>query len=144
VTVLVAVADDDLWNRVLAVGLRLAEAFDEPVSVVHLTADASAGADARGLRDRINDALADADVSYDVSIEHAGRSGARSGRSIGRQVADIAADVDVSHVVIGHASGRSLREALQGSAAFGLADDAAVPVTVVPGGMSEPSSPTDV
>jgi nucleotide-binding universal stress UspA family protein len=135
VTVLVAVADDDLRERVLAVGVKLARAFDEPLSVVHLTRDAVADGDARRLREQVAASLADARVESTVAVEHVGRANLRPARSVGHAVADLAADVDVSHVVIGHAAVGSIRGVASGSAAFALVDDADVPVTVVPEGV---------
>jgi nucleotide-binding universal stress UspA family protein len=131
-TILVAVADDDLRDRVLAMGVELGTAFEEPLYVVHLTEDEVADGDTRTIRHEIEETLADSGVEYTVAVEHAGFTTGRSGRSTGKQLAEIAADVDISHVVVGHESKRALRSLAQGNTAFAVADATNIPVTIVP------------
>jgi nucleotide-binding universal stress UspA family protein len=131
-TVLVAVADDDLRERVVAVGIELGRAFEEPLYVVHLTADETADAEAREVRTEMDDRLADVGIDYDVAVEHAGFTRGRSGNATGKQLAEIASDVTISHIVVGHHTKRALRSFAEGSTAFAVAEAASVPVTVVP------------
>lgn len=133
-TVLVAVADDDLRERVVDIGIELGRAFEEPLYVVHLTEDAEADAHTRQVRAEIEARLAalDAAVEYDVAVEHAGFSRGRRGNATGKQLAEIASDVAISHIVVGHHSKRLLRSVAQGSTAVAVAEAASVPVTVVP------------
>lgn len=131
-TILVAVADDDLRDQVLTMGVRLGTAFEEPLYVVHLTEDEVADGDTRQTRHELEESLADTGVDYSVAVEHAGFTTGRSGRSTGKQLAEIAADVEISHVVVGHESKRALRSLARGNTAFAVADAANIPVTIVP------------
>jgi nucleotide-binding universal stress UspA family protein len=131
-TVLVAIADDDLRERVVDVGTQLGRAFEEPLYVVHLTEDEVADGHAREVRAEIDDRLAGAEIEYDVAVEHAGLTRGRSGNATGRMLAEIASDVTISHIVVGHHTKRALRSLAEGSTAFAVAEAASVPVTVVP------------
>jgi nucleotide-binding universal stress UspA family protein len=130
--ILVAVADDDLKERVIDIGVEMGRAFEESLYVVHLTEDEIADAEARQVRTDIDARLEGADVEYDVAVEHMGVTRGRSGHATGRQLAEIASDVAIGHVVVGHHSKRALRSLAEGNTAMALAEAASVPVTVVP------------
>lgn len=131
-TILVAVTDDGLSDRVLDVAVDLGRDLDEDLYVVHLTTNESATGDERRLRDELRDGLADEPVGSTVAIEHLGRGGTRSGRAVGRELADLASDTGVTHAVIGYRSKSTLRRLAEGTTAFAVAQGADVPVTVVP------------
>jgi K+-sensing histidine kinase KdpD len=139
-TILVAVADDDLRERVVDVGIRLGRAFEEPLYVVHLTDDEVADADARETRSELAAHLADAGIEYDVAVEHAGFTRGRSGAATGKQVAEIASDVAITHIVVGHHTKHALRALAEGRTAFAVAEAASVPVTVVPESLQKRSN----
>jgi len=131
-TILVAVADDHIRDRVIDVAVELGRALDRELYVVHLVSEADAGIDAKRIRDDIRDRVADETVPVTVSLEHVGHMGARQGPRVGQELVEIATDVDISHIVIGHTSKPLVKNLTQGSAAFAVADTADVPVTVVP------------
>jgi nucleotide-binding universal stress UspA family protein len=131
-TILAAVADDDLRAQVLEVGIEMARAFGEPLYVVHLTDDEVADAEARQIRSEMSDRLTDAGIEYDVAVEHVGLTRGRSGKAAGKQLVEIASDVSISHLVVGHHTKRALRNLTEGSTAVTVADAASVPVTIVP------------
>jgi nucleotide-binding universal stress UspA family protein len=134
-TVLVAVADDAVRQRVLGVGVALGQALGEELYVVHLTDEEYADREIRAVRDRLRDELRDRGVAFSVSIEHVEHAGSRPGTAVGRQLADIASDVEITHVVVGHRSKELVGRLVRGDTAFALADAADVPVTVVPEGL---------
>jgi K+-sensing histidine kinase KdpD len=131
-SILVAIGDDDRYESVLTVALRLASGLDQDLRVAHITADASASADERSFRDEVREFLSEADVSVDVDLEHIGRGGLRSGTAVGKQLVDISNDVSVDHIVIGHRSKNRLTAAREGHTGFVVAEQAPVPVTIVP------------
>jgi nucleotide-binding universal stress UspA family protein len=134
-TVLVAVADDGMRQRVLDVAVGLGRAFGEDLYVVHLTDEEYADGERRAIRDRVREQLADADVEFSVSIEHVEHRGARASTTVGRQLADIASDVHITHAVVGHRSKELVGRLVKGDTAFAVAEAATVPVTVVPEGV---------
>jgi nucleotide-binding universal stress UspA family protein len=131
-TLLVAVADDELRDAVLETAVELGAALETDLEVVHLTTDATADGDARAIRDQVRERLADAPVGVTVTLEHVEHETARSGTAVGRQIADIASDVAISHVVVGHRSKAVVERLVDGDTAFAVADAVSVPVTVVP------------
>jgi K+-sensing histidine kinase KdpD len=130
--ILVAIGDDDRFEAVLGVAARLAEDTDQNLVVAHVTAEASATGDDRSFRDEIRSALSKVDVQVDISLEHLNRDGLRSGAAIGKQLVDIATDVGIDHIVIGHRSKNRLAELRDGHTGFVVAEEASVPVTIVP------------
>jgi len=132
--ILVAVALDPLRRQVLDVAAELGRGLDEALYLVHFTDEQTAGAEARDLRNDLQQRMSDRDVAATVSIEHASHGGLRRGTQIGQCLLDLAADVEVSHIVMGHTSKGPLGSLTERNAAFAVADDAPVPVTVVPDG----------
>jgi nucleotide-binding universal stress UspA family protein len=132
--ILAAVADDPVRDRVLDVALELARGLDEELYVLHLVEDASADMDARRLRDEVREYVADADVAVTVSVEQLSHTGARDGPRTAKELLDAAADVEVRHVVLGHVSKGLFGTLKDGSTAFAVADEATLPVTIVPAG----------
>jgi K+-sensing histidine kinase KdpD len=132
VTILVAVGDDDSYESVLTVALRLATGLDQDLQVTHITETDSASGDERAFRDDIRAVLEETTVPVEVDLAHLDRGGLRPGTTIGKQLIELAADVGVDHVVVGHHSKDRLTAAREGHTDFVLAEGAAVPVTIVP------------
>lgn len=130
--VLVAVGDDDRFNSVLSVAVRLAEALAQDITVAHVTSNEVTSKRDREFRDSVYSFLSETHVEADVTFEHLDRSGVRSGTAIGKQLVDITEDVAVEHVVIGHRSKTQLAELREGHTGFVVAEKSAVPVTIVP------------
>lgn len=130
--ILVAVANDPLQERVLAVARDFGERFDEDLRVVRLVDDRAADSDVKEHRDQLGERLDRMDIPAAVSIEHVGHSIGRKNTRVGKELLDLAAEVDVSQVVIGHSSKAFVEALTHGDTAFEVADDANVPVTVVP------------
>jgi nucleotide-binding universal stress UspA family protein len=131
-TILVAVADDPIRERVLDTALELGRGLDQELYILHLVDSASADTDARRLRDEVREYVANADVATTVSVEQISHTGPRSGTRTAQELLDAAADVHISHVVMGHASKGLLGNLKDGSTAFAVADRADIPVTLVP------------
>lgn len=131
-TILVAVADDEVSTAVVDVACKLGAGFDEDLYVVHLTANEYANAHERQIRDDVRDQFEDRDVAFDVGIEYINRNGLRSSGAVGRQLIDLAEDVTIDHIVIGHRSKSWLGEVRKGHTGLVVADGAQVPVTIVP------------
>lgn len=131
-SILVAIGDDDRYESVLTVAVRLAAALDQELRVAHMTETASASADERSFRDEVREFLSEADVPAEVDLEHIDRGGLRSGTAVGKQLVDISNDVAVDHIVIGHRSKNRLTAVREGHTGFVVAEEAAVPVTIVP------------
>lgn len=130
--ILVAVSDDDDYEPVLSVAMRLAEGLEEGLHVTHVTVSESASSHERAFRDEVRAFLSDADLPVEVDLQHLGRSGLRSGTAIGKQLLELAEDVDTDHIVVGHHSKNRLRTVREGHTDFKVVDEAAVPVTIVP------------
>ena len=130
--ILVAVANDPLQERVLAVARDFGESFEEDLRVVRLVDDRDADSDVKEHRDKLEERLDRMNVHAAVSIEHVGHSIGRKSTRVGRELLDLAAEVDVSQVVIGHSSKAFVETLTHGDTALEVADDASVPVTVVP------------
>jgi nucleotide-binding universal stress UspA family protein len=131
-SILVAVGDDDRFETVLDVAVRLAAGLDQGLYVAHVTANESATGDERAFRDEVRAYLSAVDVPVDVNLEYLDRSGLRSGTAIGNQLLDLAEDVAIDHIVVGHHSKDRLTTVREGHAGFVVAEAAAVPVTIVP------------
>lgn len=131
-TILVPVATGPLRSEVLDTAIELAECFDQELYVVHMVDDNDADSGAKRVRDDLRAELADVDVAVTVSLEHVSRRDLRQGSRIGQEVVDIATDVGITHIVMGHRSRGTLAGLTRGSTAFSVADQASVPVTVVP------------
>lgn len=128
---LVAVADDDVSDRVLETGVQLGRAFGEPLSVVHLTTEEIAGATERELRDRLESTLSERSIEYSVELEHVAGG---SATAVADRLGEIAADTEIGHIVVGHRSKGLLGRLLTGNTAVEVARGANVPVTIVPEG----------
>jgi nucleotide-binding universal stress UspA family protein len=131
-TVLVAVAADGISEQVLSVAVELGRALDDELYVVHLTRRENATTQARDVRDELQSRLGERDVAFSVGIEHVDYSGPRPGKALGRQVVEIANDTEITHIVMGHQSKHLVERLREGDTAFAVADEADVPVTVVP------------
>jgi nucleotide-binding universal stress UspA family protein len=130
--ILVAIGDDARLEAVLNVAVRLAVGLDQGLYVAHMTDEVSASMDERTLRDDVQEILSESDVPVDVNLEHMDRSGLRSGTAVGKQISDLTNNVDIDHVVIGHRSKGRLTAVREGHTGFVVAEEAAVPVTIVP------------
>lgn len=133
--ILVAVSDDDEFRTVLTVAMRLAAGLEQGLQVTHLTESAEASSRERAFRDEVRAFLSEVDVPVEIDLEHLDRGGFRSGTAIGQQLLELTEDVDVEHVVIGHHSKDRLRAVTEGHTDFVVAEQAAVPVTIVPSGV---------
>lgn len=131
-SILVAVGDDNRFEAVLSVAVRLAEGLSQDLTVAHVTDNQGTSKEDRDFRDSVQSLLSGAQVETDVTFEHLNRSGIRSGTAIGKQIIDITEDVTVDHVVIGHRSKTQLAELRDGHTGFVVAEESAVPVTIVP------------
>jgi nucleotide-binding universal stress UspA family protein len=131
-SILVAVSDDEDFETVLTVAMELASALETGLQVTHITGKESASSRERDFRDEIRAFLTEADVPVEIGLDHLDRGGLRSGTAIGKQLLEMTEDVDVDHVVIGHHSKNRLRTASQGHTDFVVAEEATVPVTIVP------------
>lgn len=130
--ILAAVSDDGSFKSVLTVAVRLASGLDQRLYVTHITKETSASGDARAFRDEVKAFLSDTEITVEINLEHLDRSGLRSGTAIGKQLTDIATDVEIDHIVLGHHSKNRLTAVREGHTGFVVADEAAVPVTIVP------------
>ncbi len=130
--ILVAVSDDGQFKTVLNVAVRLASGLDEGLYITHITETESASGDERDFRDEIREFLPETTVSIDIGLEHLSRSGLRSGTAIGKQLVELSESADIDHIVIGHRSKGRLTTAREGHTGFVVADEATVPVTIVP------------
>lgn len=130
--ILVAIGDDDRFEAVLEVAAQFARGMDQSLTVAHVTANETASGDDRSFRDEIRSFFSGTGVQAEVTLEHLNRSGLRSGTAIGKQLVDIAEGVEIDHVVIGHRSKTQLAELRDGHTGFVVAQEATVPVTIVP------------
>jgi nucleotide-binding universal stress UspA family protein len=103
--------------------------------VTHITKTASASTAERTFRDDVRAFLSEAEVPVEIDLEHLDRSGLRSGTAIGKQLLELTEDVAIDHIVIGHHSKNWLTTVREGHTDFVVAEKAAVPVTIVPGGV---------
>jgi K+-sensing histidine kinase KdpD len=130
--ILVAAGDDDQFETVLNVAVRLAAGLDQKLYVTHITKTKSASGDERAFRDEIGEFLSETDVPADVQLEHLSRSGIRSGTAVGKQLLELTESADIGHIVVGHRSKSRLTTVREGHTGFVVAEEAAVPVTIVP------------
>ena len=130
--ILVAVSDDDRYRAVLDVAVRLAAGLDQKLYVTHLIREAEASGEERTFRDEIRAYLSDSTVPVEINLEYLDRGGLRSGTAIGKQLGDFTTDVGVDHLVLGHRSKDRLSAIREGHTGFVVAEEAAVPVTIVP------------
>lgn len=131
-SIIVAVGDDSQFKPVLSVAVRLAEGLSQDLTVAHITANEVASGADRDFSDKIQQFLSGTSVKTNITLEHLNRSGIRSGTAIGKQLIDITEDVAVEHIVIGHRSKTQLAELRDGHTDFVVAEESAVPVTIVP------------
>lgn len=130
--ILVAVSDDDRYRAVLDVAVQLAAGLDQKLYVTHLIREAEASGEERTFRDEIRAYLSDSTVPVEINLEYLDRGGLRSGTAIGKQLGDFTTDVGVDHLVLGHRSKDRLSAIREGHTGFVVAEEAAVPVTIVP------------
>ena len=133
--ILVAVTDDGRFEAVLDVAVRLASGLNQELCVTHITETPSASSEERAFRDDIQAVLSEATVPVEITLEHLDRDGLRSGSTIGKQLLELAAGVDVDHIVLGHRSKNRVTAVREGHTSFVVAQEAGVPVTVVPEGV---------
>jgi len=131
-SVIVAVGDDSQFKPVLSVAVQLAEGLSQDLTVAHITANKVASGEDRDFSDKIQSFLSGSQIKTNITLEHLNRSGIRSGTAIGKQLIDITEDVAVEHIVIGHRSKTQLAELRDGHTDFVVAEESAVPVTIVP------------
>lgn len=134
--ILVAVSDDDRYRAVLDVAVELASGLEQKLYVTHLVRDAEASAEDRTFRDEIRTYLSDTDVPVEINLEYLDRESFRSGTAVGKQLSDFTTDVGVDHIVLGHRSKDRLSALREGHTGFVVAEEAAVPVTIVPEALS--------
>lgn len=130
--ILVAINDDDRFETVLQVAARFGKGLDQDLVVVHVTANENASGSDRGFRDDAQEIVSKTDIQTEVTLEHLNRDGLRSGTAVGKQLLDVAKEVDVDYVVIGHRSKTQLEKLRDGHTGFVVAEEANVPVTLVP------------
>ena len=130
--ILVAVGDDDRYRAVLDVAARLAAGLDQKLYVTHLIQSAEASTEERAFRDELRAYLSDTTVPVEINLEYLDRGGFRSGTAVGKQLGDFTTDVGVDHIVLGHRSKDRLSALREGHTGFVVAEEAAVPVTIVP------------
>jgi nucleotide-binding universal stress UspA family protein len=130
--ILVAISDDERFESVLGVATQLARGMNQDLTVAHVTTNENASGNDRTFRDEIRSFVAETDVQAEVTLEHLNRSGLRSGTAIGKQLLDIAEGVEIDHIVIGHRSKTQFAKLREGHTGFVVAQEATVPVTIVP------------
>lgn len=130
--ILVAIGDDDRFRTVLTVAVQLAGGLDQELCVAHVTENQSASAEERAFRDSVQAILSEADVPVEINLEHLNRSGLRPGTAVGKHLVDLTKDIEIDHVVIGHRSKNWLAAVREGHTGFVVAEEAEVPVTIVP------------
>ncbi|MFB6250739.1 MAG: universal stress protein [Halobellus sp.] len=131
-TILVAIGDDDRFTAVLEVAAQFARDTSQDLTIAHLIANENASGSDRSLRDEVRSVLSEADVDVEVTLEHLNRSGLRSSKATGKHLVDIAEDVEIDHIIIGYRSKARLAELRDGHTGFVVAQEASVPVTIVP------------
>lgn len=134
-SVLVAVSDDDQYETVLDVAVQLAAGLGQQLVVTHITETDSASGDERAFRNDLQSYLSTVDVPVEVSLDHLDRSGFREGTAVGKQLLELAERVDIDHIVLGYRSKDRLQTLREGHTGFTVAQEAAVPVTIVPEGV---------
>jgi K+-sensing histidine kinase KdpD len=130
--ILVAVSDDDQFKTVLKVAVQLAAGLDQEMCVTHITETPNASREEQTFRDEVQAFLSETDVPVEVELEHLSRSGLRSGTAIGKQLLELTEGTDIEHIVLGHRSKGRLTTAREGHTGFVVAEEATVPVTIVP------------
>lgn len=130
--ILVAVSNDDNFETVLDVAVQLASGLEQDLHVTHITEQQQASRSERSFREAVQASLSEADVPAAVDLEHFDRSGLRSGTTVGKQLTERTEAVDIDHVVVGHRSKNRLATVRDGHTGFVVANEAAVPVTIVP------------
>ena len=130
--ILVAIVYDDRFEVVLQVAARFAGEMGRDLTVVHITADKTASGNDRSFRDEIRAVVSETDVQAEVTLEHLNRRRLRSGTAVGKQLVDMAEGVEIDHIVIGHRQKTQLAELREGHTGFVVAQEATVPVTIVP------------
>lgn len=131
-SILAAVSNDAEVERVLTVAMRLAAGLEQGLRVTHITEEKSASRSERAFREDVRGFLSEADMPVEVNLEYLDRGGLRSGTAIGKQLLELTQDVDIEHVVIGHHSKTRLTAVREGHTDFKVAEEAPVPVTIVP------------
>ncbi len=139
-TILVAVSRTHVRDQVINTAVRLADALEENLHMVHLVEDENQTDDSQ-VREELRQHVLAENVVATVAIEPVDASLARSGTHLGQVLLDIAEDAEVTHIVVGHSSKGLLGDITQGSTAFTVADAAPVPVTIVPEKVSEQATP---
>lgn len=131
-SILVAIADDELRTHVLGAAITLGKALDDELYVVHVTDEEGATVDTRNLADEIRNELVGRGVEFSVAIEYVESPTRRSGTAVGQRLASIADDEEITHAVVGHQAKDRIERLLGGDVAFSVAEAASVPVTIVP------------
>jgi K+-sensing histidine kinase KdpD len=131
-SVLAAVSDDDNFETVLSVAEQLAAGLDQRLSVTHMTENRDASDSERRFRDDVRASLSDAEIDAEVDLQYMDRSGLRPGTAVGKQLLELTEDVEIDHIVIGHNSKDRMTAVREGHTDFTVAEEAAVPVTIVP------------
>lgn len=130
--ILVAVSDDDRFEAVLNVAVRLATGLNQELYVTHITETQRASREERAFRDDVRAFLSETDVPVEIDLEHLSQGGLRPGTTIGKQLIEVTEGVNVDHIVLGHRSKDRLKAVREGHTGFVVAQEAAVPVTIVP------------
>lgn len=137
-TILVAAANDSLREQVVTVAVDLGRELNEELHVVHLVEDSVSDADVTRFRASLEERLATEPVVSTITVQRLDYSAGRPRQQIGEALAARAAEDGTSHVVIGHESKELVETLTKGNTAFAVADEAQVPVTLVPAGNGEP------
>lgn len=133
--ILVAIGDDNRFETVVQIAAQFAEETGQGLVVAHVTAEKTASGDDRSFRDEIRSVVSETGIEAEVTLEHLNRSGLRSGTAIGKQLVDMAEGVEIDQIVIGHRDKTQLSELREGHTGFVVAEEATVPVTIIPEGV---------
>jgi K+-sensing histidine kinase KdpD len=131
-TILVAVPRTHSRDRVFDVGVRLANALGEDLCVVHLVEGDAQVDTASQMREEIRARVLEENVVATVEVEAVEPSLGRTATQFGTELLELAADREPTHIVVGHSSQRSVADVARGTTAFTVAEEATVPVTIVP------------
>lgn len=139
-SILVAAANDTVRDRVVQVAVELGKALDRELRVIHFADDSIDDAAATAVGDELRQRLLGEDVVATVTVERIEKAHGRPNARIGAELVKLAAATRASHIVVGHSSKEFVENLAKGNTAFTVADEAQVPVTVVPDRVDEDAS----
>jgi nucleotide-binding universal stress UspA family protein len=131
-TVLVAVSRSHTRQRVLDMGIRLGEAFGREVHIVHLIQESGDSADPSQIREELREYVLAENTVATVAVERVESALGRPATQFGEKLLEVATEIDASHIVVGHTPQGVIGDVTRGTTAMTVADEAPVPVTVLP------------